>query len=455
MKYERLFRTLRSVFILLAAVIATAAPAQSSSSDAHAPIRGLDAPDRIPGEYIVVLRDDVVQEYLNVVPDAGRVEVLSTLIREIISSRDTRVGFMYAYALAGFSLRDTAEATAARLARDPAVAYVTVNQSVTLDSHGGTQSPVPSWGLDRIDQHTLPLNNSFTWRNPGTGVHVYVIDTGINPDPEFGERLRPGVDLSPSPPPSCPECFPCPGCEPQASGFGPDSAGDTDCNGHGTHVAGTIGSTTYGVAKDVYLYPVRIFGCDDGGFTTGGSDEMIAGMDWVANNHNQPAVANMSFGGTQNDAIDEAAGNLMDLGVVLVASAGNKDEDACTQSPAGAQGMITVAASDIDDRRAQFTPTAASNWGPCVDFFAPGKGIVSVPTDGGSGGCADGTCSGTSMAAPHAAGVAAQLKSENPSITQETVSLYLSCCLTTDDVITNPGAGSPNKLLHVWKYHGE
>ncbi|MDT8450969.1 MAG: S8 family serine peptidase, partial [Wenzhouxiangellaceae bacterium] len=356
MKFNRFFSTSWPVFILLAAVIAAAASAQSPNE--QAPIQGLDAPSRIPGEFIVVLRDDVVQDYVEAVPGSGRMPVVSSLAREIVAEHGGRVGYVYAYALAGFSVRGASEAVASRLAGDPAIDYVTVNQTATLDSHGGMQSPVPSWGLDRIDQHQPPLDNKFIYRNPGTGVNVYVIDTGINPDPEFGDRLRPGVDVSPV------HEEPCPLCRPQSVDAGPDSAGRDDCDGHGTHVAGTIGSTSFGVAKDVYLYPVRVFNCIEENTL----DAIIAGMDWVAQNHIKPAVVNMSLRvSPRNAAVDNASGNMISQGLILVASAGNANQDACLQSPAGAPGMITVAASDIDDSRAYF-----SNWGTCVDLFAPG-----------------------------------------------------------------------------------
>lgn len=438
MKNRQHFSLFSVSSILLAVVFATVAAAQPASSGSDSNIRGLNSPDRIPGEYIVVLKEAPIEDYMAAFPGTDRVELIGSLTEEVMSSREGRANMLYAFALNGFSLKGAGEATARAIARHPLVEYVVVNQRATLYNHnGGFQSSPPSWGLDRIDERYLPLDGGFRYRNAGQGVHVYVIDTGINPHWSFGNRLHPGVDVSPEPPP-CQGCGdpPCPGCVP------PSISSLEDCTGHGTHVAGTIGSSKYGVAKEVELYSVRVFNCE----AENTVEAIIAGIDWVANNHTDPAVVNMSLGSPKNSALDDAAVNLMDLGIPVVVAAGNSNSDACTDSPGGAPGVITVAASKKNDERASF-----SSWGTCVELFAPGKNIVSI-SSGGSVGCATGTCSGTSMAAPHVTAVAAQFKSEEPMLSPDTVSLWLSF-IATDNVISNSGPGTPNKLLHVWEYH--
>lgn len=240
----------------------------------------------------------------------------------------------------------------------------------------------PPWGLDRIDQAALPLSSSYSYTSAGAGVDAYVIDTGIRTThTEFEGRAVIGKDAT--------------------------GGNGQDCNGHGTHVAGTIGGKTYGVAKATRLIAVRVLGCDGSGTNT----NVIAGIDWAIANHQagQPAVANMSLGGGASSAVDTAVNNLVNDGVSVSVAAGNSSTTACTSSPARVANAITVAASDQNDKFASF-----SNTGSCVDVIAPGVGVLSSVSTSDT---ATATYNGTSMATPHAAGVAARLLSASPTRT--------------------------------------
>jgi subtilisin family serine protease len=291
----------------------------------------------------------------------------------------------------------------------PEIAAIELDTRVSISVD---QTPV-TWGLDRIDQASLPLNSTYSYNSTGSGVTAYVIDTGIlTTHNEFVGRT--------------------------ASGYSAikDRRGTTDCNGHGTHVAGTVGGTTYGVAKGVRLVPVRVLDCRGSGTNSG----VIAGVDWVIKNHASgvPAVANMSLGGGVSSALDTAVTNLVNDGVVLAAAAGNSNADACTSSPARAAAAITVGATSSNDARASF-----SNFGTCLDIFAPG---VSITSAWYTSKIATNTISGTSMAAPHVAGVAALILSANPTMSVQGVVDTLIAS-STPDKVTNAVTGSPNRLL--------
>ncbi len=303
------------------------------------------------------------------------------------------------------------ESAVSGLLRNPKVLSIEQDASVSADPTPVTQVGAP-WGLDRIDQRTLPLSNSFSSPSSGAGVSVYVIDTGIDAaHPEFGGRVAPGFDAI----------------------DGGD--GRTDCNSHGTHVAGTVGSTTYGVAKAATLVPIRVLGCDGSGTYAG----VIAGLDWIAQNRTSgaKAIANMSLGGGASSSLDSAVASLVAAGVTVVAAAGNSNTDACTTSPARAASAITVAATTTTDSRASY-----SNYGSCVDVFAPGSNVISTVPGGGTA-----TYSGTSMAAPHVAGVAAVMLSLR-DYTPSALSSYLSEVATTG-VVSSAGTGSPNVLAFL------
>lgn len=318
------------------------------------------------------------------------------------------VSYTYTAALRGFATRMPAK-QAARLAADPAVASVTQDSVATI---GATQSPA-TWGLDRIDQRALPLNNAYDYTTTASNVHAYIVDTGIRTaHADFGGRASVGYD---------------------AIG---DGQNGQDCNGHGTHVAGTTGGSTYGVAKGVALVAVRVLSCSGSGSNAG----VIAGVDWVTANAIKPAVANMSLGGGAYAPLDTAVTNSINSGVTYALAAGNSNTDACTSSPARTAAAITVGATTSTDARSSF-----SNYGTCLDIFAPGSSITSAWNTSNT---ATNTISGTSMASPHVAGAAALYLAANPAAAPATVRTALVGA-ATPNVVTNPGPGSPNLLLYT------
>jgi subtilisin family serine protease len=374
-----------------ATVAAVALGGAASAASPTGEIRAAGGPTAVAGSYIVVLK-------------SGATAGAGTLAGRYGGS----VGFTYTAALRGFEARVTASA-ARRLAADPAVAYVEQNHTVSL---AATQSPVPSWGLDRSDQRSLPLNNSYTYPNTAPNVHAYIIDTGIRfSHTDFGGRATSGFDAI-------------------------DGGSADDCHGHGTHVAGTTGGSQFGIAKGVALVGVRVLNCAGSGTVA----QVVAGVDWVTGNAIRPAVANMSLGGSASSAIDNAVANSISSGVSYAIAAGNSNADACRFSPARVPTAITVGATQINDQRASF-----SNRGRCLDLFAPGVGITSAWATGDS---ATNTISGTSMATPHVAGAAALVLSANPGFTAQQVRDRLVSDATAG-VVGDAGRRSPNLLLFV------
>lgn len=386
-----------AVVAAAAAMVATATPASAAPGDGL--IRDAGTAEVVANSYIVVLR--------------GGGEVAGSA-RNLTGRYGGAVTHTYTTALRGFAVRSD-EAGAKRLAADPAVEYVQRNGVLRL---AGTQQNPPSWGLDRIDQRDRPLNNSYVHPDATTPVTVYVIDTGVRiTHTTFGGRARYGRDTV----------------------DGDDDAGD--CNGHGTQAAGTVGGSTFGVAKTVNLVAVRALNCNGDGTTA----SVVAAVDWVTANHVRPAVANMSLSGGVDPAVDSAVANSIAAGVSYAVAAGNGDDvgnpvNACGVSPARVPAAITVAATQTNDARAAF-----SNFGPCLDIFAPGVNITSASSSGDAGAV---TSSGTSTSAPHVAGAAALLLAARPTLTPQQVRDELISRATTGKV-PNPGAGSPNLLLFV------
>ena len=354
---------------------------------------------KIENNYIVVLDDSVIGE-------RGDYSIADYMADDMAKRYRGKLKHVYKHAINGFSV-EMSEAHAEEMAQDYRVLFVEEDGVVAADA---TQTNAP-WGLDRIDQRNRPLSGTYTYNWTGSGVRVYVIDTGIlTGHTQFGGRASNVYDVN--------------------------GGNGQDCNGHGTHVAGTVGGSTYGVAKGVMLRGVKVFQC---GSTTSTSN-IIAGVNYVTANRILPAVANMSVGGPASSSMDTAVNNLINSGVTVAVAAGNSyGANACNYSPARVANAITVGSTTSTDARSSF-----SNIGTCLDIFAPGSSITSAWWTSTT---ATNTISGTSMASPHVAGVAALYKQANPSASPSTIRNAIVNNATTG-VVTNAGTGSPNRLLY-------
>ena len=372
--------------------------APSLTSQERKPILGTENPNAIPGQYIVVMKEGTLQTGLSAQNAGGVIGQLG------LDPQGVSMLSMYSQAVEGFAAKLSAQ-NLERLQADPRVKYIEQDQTMTMY---GTQSS-PPWGLDRIDQVSLPLNKSYTYPNTGSGVTAYIIDTGVNTThTNFGGRAS----------------------------WGTNTTGDGknyDCQGHGTHVAGTVGSSTYGVAKGATLIAVKVLGCDGSGSNSG----IIAGINWALNNKGSAAaVANLSLGGGASQATDDAVNNAASRNLIMAVAAGNENQNACNVSPARAVNAITVGSTTRSDARSSF-----SNYGSCVDISAPGSDITSTWIGSTT---ATNTISGTSMATPHVAGAAALLIAAGNTTNSAVTSAMLNNATTGRITGVN---GSPNRLL--------
>ncbi|MFN6965127.1 MAG: S8 family serine peptidase [Pyrinomonadaceae bacterium] len=390
-----------SVFIITVLGIATIGPSGTSAQKKESDVVRAASP--VPNRYIILLDEETTGA-------AALEPEVEAQGLYLVSLYGGSVKTVFSSAVKGFVAEMSAEEAKA-MAADPSIRSIEEDGYISITA---TQTGAP-WNLDRVDQRNRPIDTQYSYSSAGAGVHAYVIDTGIRPTHvEFGGRASISVD------------------------FVGDGQNGFDCNGHGTHVAGTIGAATWGVAKNVYLHGVRVMQCDGNGQIS----NLISGINWVTTNAVRPAVANISVAAAgSSPALETALTNSINSGIVYSVASGNGNYDACNFTPARTPAAITVGASDPNDVRALY-----SNYGSCVDLFAPGHQIISTWS---SSDTATNTLGGSSMAAPMVAGAAAIYLSANPTASAATVTQVIRSTATTG-VLTTNNAASPNLLLYTW-----
>lgn len=385
-----------NVFVLYAGM----SSALVSGSLLAATLVDRNSPDRIAGQYIVKLKSDANRS------GQRTADYVLQQSDRLMQTYGINVVQQYTHVFTGFAIKASADQIEA-LAEDEDVERIEVNKIVRINS---TQTSA-TWGIDRVDSR-IGTDRTYQYTSSGKGVHAYIIDTGTRATHnEFKGRMGQGFSSV------------------------NDSNGSNDCHGHGTHVSATVGGTNYGVAKNVTIHGVRVLDCDGSGDDAG----VIAGIDWVTKNAIKPAVANMSLGGDLSESLDEAVQSAVKSGVVFVVAAGNENQNACNVSPSNVPEAITVGATTKTDSRASY-----SNYGKCLDIFAPGSSITSAWRTNNN---ATSTISGTSMASPHVAGVVALYLEEDPSATPAEIDALVKKN-ATPDLVKSPGTQSVNLLIY-------